>query len=281
MMRNIYGFTPAQMNAIKDGLFDTLADRLNWQLSVPKRKAMLAHWQQADSYDALIQRLAKQIAPPADNTPPKATALLNPTNLTQQDIDLLAEQLGVPVHDILSKTPTCMTLTTSQSPVKYTVAGIDASRFSPAFMSNLHDALEGATLHLLPGDTAQLIIANTVEADEFSYCFGPDDNDNHNCLSEMQCPCCAQNEVLLIDTLGVANDDVDPMLSQSGIMRGVSEGDIPVTTFPATVRDDGTVDVAGDSEFITDGKTQCPLCDYEGDTREFYATHPNEWHDTF
>lgn len=49
-------FTTVQLNAIRDGLFDTLEKKFNWGLGKTKRKAAIATWLEAKNYDALLQR---------------------------------------------------------------------------------------------------------------------------------------------------------------------------------------------------------------------------------
>ena len=56
-------FTPAQLIAIRDGLFGTLDSDFNYGLGKPKRQAAIAKWQKATNFDALMQRAKKQEHP--------------------------------------------------------------------------------------------------------------------------------------------------------------------------------------------------------------------------
>ncbi|MEE3189693.1 MAG: hypothetical protein VX281_01955, partial [Pseudomonadota bacterium] len=154
------------------------------------------------------------------------------------------------------------------------VQGIELEALSPA----LTDVIEHIIDDNLPDGKTGLLIITTLTPDSVEHDFARfDHNTNDNCLSGIQCPCCGNNEAFNIDTLGIHADDVDPMMSQSGIMRAASEGELESYTFSAHYTDDGTEDVAGDSEFAPDGDTSCCDCGYTRKTSAFYATHPDEW----
>lgn len=271
-------FTPAQLIAIRDGLFGTLDSDFNYGMGKPKRQAAIAKWQKATNFDALMQRAKKQEAQQTLNTP-AMSALVHPAFIPAGDITTLAKTLNIEPEAFFAPAPVTLTVTCENSGAPYykncyTVQGIELEALSPA----LTDVIEHIIDDNLPDGKTGLLIITTLTPDSVEHDFARfDHNTNDNCLSGIQCPCCGNNEAFNIDTLGIHADDVDPMMSQSGIMRAASEGELESYTFSAHYTDDGTEDVAGDSEFAPDGEASCCDCGYTRKTSAFYATHPDKW----
>ena len=261
-------FTPEQIKAITQGLFDTLSADFNWSLGMTKRKAAVARWLQAQNYDALMQRAKRQAddALLSQNDTVVSGEVkrlsLNPDWLTWQDLELLAATQHVTVEtlmaDLYSGHPKLAEIHLSD------VKGVVSPAFLKAFSAYLSNWAWGDShLTLLPGKP------NEHDLPSF------DNNPNSNTLAGIQCPCCGNHEVFNIDTIGIPVDDVDPMLSQSGLMREVEDGSIEACEFTARYDDEGSDEVAGDSEFDPEGETECDACAYTAKTSAFYCTHPN------
>lgn len=276
-------FDASQIASIKDGLFGIIADDFNWSLSESKRKAAISKWLKAKNYDALIQRTKSAAKAEGVTGNPYATRRLNPIHLTAGDIRYVAGLFDVEPVALFSgqrfelQVEVLKTLGTGElcREKDFKLANKPLSNVSPAFAAVLIE-LFGSSDILPKGERGCLEISSQIPRGEF-HSFSPKDASAENCLAGRMCPSCGSESAFFIDTIGVNADDVDPMLSQSGVMRGLSYGDIKPVSVWALFTDSGSEDVVGDSEDDENGVTECRDCGYDGDTAEFFAVHDEDW----
>jgi hypothetical protein len=121
-------------------------------------------------------------------------------------------------------------------------------------------------------DTASFVLHIEDRVDDADP-YADNDEVNTNVLTGIKCPVCASAAPFMIDTQGIPAENVDPMVSQSGIMRMVAEGELSCETFAAEYDDDGSTDVAGDSEFVSEGEASCLVCGHAEPLPAFYTIH--------
>lgn len=92
---------------------------------------------------------------------------------------------------------------------------------------------------------------------------------NSNCLHGMRCPNCSSLGPFRFATKG-PNPDQAYGMGQMELHSAVDSGDVDFVEYMAEWHDDGSVDTAGDTEFVSSGDGRCESCDFEGTVADFY-----------
>lgn len=202
--------------------------------------------------------------------------LISPSHWTRNDIEKLCNENDLTPEDFFKEEPVllqCKRLSNKDDDESYMLSDVDCATLSPALRESVMALTEKTPLPV--NSIMQLIVSPYITLhQELPATFS--ENKNQNVLCDIQCPSCGESESFLIDTLGIPAGDVDPMMSQSGLMRAIANGDVTPSIFSAEYDDNGTEDVAGDSEFHKDGDATCLCCQHEGKLAEFYTTHPQD-----
>ena len=108
------------------------------------------------------------------------------------------------------------------------LSDVDCATLSPALRECIMVLTEKAPLTV--NSIMQLIVSPHVKLhQELPATFS--ENKSQNVLCDIQCPCCGESESFLIDTVGIPAGDIDPMMSQSGLMRAIANGDVSSSIF--------------------------------------------------
>ncbi len=202
--------------------------------------------------------------------------LISPSHWTRNDIEKLCNENDLTPEDFFKEEPVllqCKRLSNKDDDESYMLSDVDCATLSPALRESVMALTEKTPLPV--NSIMQLIVSPYITLhQELPATFS--ENKNQNVLCDIQCPCCGESESFLIDTVGIPAGDIDPMMSQSGLMRAIANGDVSSSIFSAEYDDNGTEDVAGDSEFHEDGDATCLCCQHEGKLAEFYTTHPQD-----
>lgn len=85
---------------------------------------------------------------------------------------------------------------------------------------------------------------------------------NSNCLSRMRCPDCGSLGEFKLTTKG-PNPEQGAHMGQMELYKAVESGEVDIVEYMAIWSDDGSIDTAGDTEFVEDGEAECIACGLE------------------
>lgn len=277
-------FTAPQIDFLTSAIFDALSTHFGYTLSQKKREKVMAIALGAEraNYDALLQRANKLHGRETDAPQHASNSTVVSTlvqALTQQLTQCQADAapLEVSMHHLRITDWHYLTLSKMMA--------INLNPSADGIFAKLVGAERIATLlsRLDPVGNITLLKLLQVAITEYKTTAihfldkKPEDLDaplpdfsepliNDNCLRNMRCPCCGEQDSFVIETMGTIPDS-----------RSEDHPDGEYSTFLATWDDDGSIEVEGTSEFPDGAECICRSCGAQHSFDAFLESSELSW----